>query len=188
MHPVFALSPTTIEEAAGCLGWVGDLVGPVSFGGVCFWAVADVSGSACGEGRPDVHLSGCLFAGRVSSAPLREASLLAAYTPRAVLVVDGHDLTSVLVDAAILDQGIVVAGANGVQLLANAGPRVALGPTTSREQELLSCVYAAWCQADIVRAPEAKRPVVTQSTVPTRSVTSGPGGRLCTARRPTPRS
>jgi hypothetical protein len=200
MHPVFALSPTTIEEAAECLGWVGDTVGPVSFGGVCFWAVADVSGPAGGEGRLDVRLSGCLLPGRTGrtgrtghadhtgSALMRQASLLAAYTPRAVLVADGQDLTGVLVDAAILDQGVVVAGVNGVRLLAGAGPRVALDPTTPREQELLDRVYAAWCLAGIVRAPEVERAAVTQLTVPTGSVTSGPGGRLCTARRPTPRS
>jgi hypothetical protein len=194
MHPVFALSPTTIEEAAECLGWVGDTAGPVSFGGVSFWAVADFGGPADGEGRPDVRLSGCLLAGHAghsghaSSALMRQASLLAAYTPRAVLVADGQDLTGVLVDAAILDQGVVVAGVNGVRLLAGAGPRVALDPTTAREQELLDRVYAAWCLADIVRAPEVERAAVTQLTVPTSSVISGPGGRLCTARRPTPRS
>lgn len=156
-----------IAEAARCLGWVGDVAGPVSFGGVCFWAVADVSRSGDGEGRPEVRLSGCLLAGHAGPALQREASLLAAYTPRAVLVGAGRDLTGVLVDAAILDQGVVVAGAGGVQLLATAGPRVAFGPTTPREQELLARVYAAWCEAAAIRVPEVESTVVTLPTVPT---------------------
>lgn len=163
--PVFAPSLTMVAEAAECLGWAGDVVGPVSFGGVCFWAVADVSRSGGGEGRPEVRLSGCLLAGHAGPALLQEASLLAAYTPRAVLVGGSHDLTGVLVDAAILDQGVVVAGANGVQLLATAGPRVAFGPTTPREQELLRRVYTAWREAATVSVPEVESPVVTLPTV-----------------------
>jgi hypothetical protein len=164
--PVSAPSLTMIAEAARYLGWVGDVVGPVSFGGVCFWAVADVSRSGDGEGRPEVRLSGCLLTGHAGPALLRKASLLAAYTPRAVLVGAGHDLTGVLVDAAILDQGVVVAGAGGVQLLATAGPRVAFGPITPREQELLRRVYAAWCEVGNVSVPKIKSTVVTRPTVP----------------------
>jgi hypothetical protein len=73
------------------------------------------------DGRPEAQLVGCLVAGAPSSV-VREASLLAAYAPRAVLVDQGQDLTGLLVDAAVFDQGVVVVGPGGAQVLATAGP------------------------------------------------------------------
>jgi hypothetical protein len=142
---MFAPPVTTLVEAAERLGWSGDVVGPVAYGGARFWAVAQVTPADCSdEGRPSVHITGCLFTGPARPDLLCEASLLAAYAPRAVLVQERGDLTGLLVDAAILDQGVVAVGPEGVRLLASAGPRVAPGPASPREQQLLDCVYSAW--------------------------------------------
>jgi hypothetical protein len=143
---MFATPFTTLAEAAERLGWSGDVVGPVAFGGARFWVVAQVTpADTSGEGRPSVHIMGCLFTGPARPDLLREASLLAAYAPRAVLVQARGDLTGLLVDAAILDQGVVTVGPEAdVRLLAGAGPRVAQGPSGARERDLLDCVYSAW--------------------------------------------
>ena len=78
------------------LGWDGLVVGPVEFGGARFWAVA--SGSEFGpEVQSDVVLQGALFHGRAPGELMREASLLAAYTARAVLVSDSSDLTELMI-------------------------------------------------------------------------------------------
>src|SRR4249919_2432865 len=94
---------TAVVEAAEALGWDGEVVGPLSFGGARFWAVAQITILEEGqEERPDVRLAGCLVSGAAPDVA-SEASLLAAYAPRAVLVDQGEDLTGLLVDAAILD-------------------------------------------------------------------------------------
>jgi hypothetical protein len=143
---MFAPTITTVMEAVKELGWAGEVVGPLAFGGVRFWAVARVTVSEDPEhDGPEVRLAGCLVAGSARRV-VREASLLAAYAPRAVLVDQAQDLTSLLVDAAILDQGVVTVGSDGVQVLSTAGPRVSTGPVSAREQGLLDEVLKA-CQA-----------------------------------------
>jgi hypothetical protein len=144
----------TLAHAAEELGWEGDLVGPVNFGGARFWAVARVSPSSqTTERNPDVVVMGCLFTGPARLDLLRAASLLAAYSPRAVLVDERSDLTGLLVDAALLDQGVVAFGPDGLRLLARPGPRVVSGPITPREQVLLDRVHAAWVDYQVVAFP-----------------------------------
>src|SRR5689334_7036863 len=132
----------TLVDAASKLGWRGDVVGPVTFGGVTFWAVVDMSTAEEVQGRP--RLSGCLFGGAGWATSVREASLLAAYAPLAVIVDSSADAVALLVDAAVLDQGVLMARADGLELLSAAGPRVAGGPPTAREPRLLDAVEAAW--------------------------------------------
>jgi hypothetical protein len=158
-------------EAILLLGWGGCAVGPVAFSGVRFWAGIDVdsneharreqagigpvlardalaellvSGEFLTPLRPAVSLLGCLVIGHDATMATQDASLLAGYAPRAVLVPDTEDLVALMVDAAVLDQGIVVSQDSNVQLLANAGPRVAGHGLDAREWELLETVYAAW--------------------------------------------
>src|SRR5690349_4861087 len=121
---MLAPSMATLVEAIKGLGWDGDVVGPLSFGGARFWAAARIHMPQSRKSdRPEVQLVGCLIAGAPPSV-VREASLLAAYAPRAVLVNHGQDLTGLMVDAAVLDQGVVVLEQAGVRILATAGPRV----------------------------------------------------------------
>jgi hypothetical protein len=142
---------TTVLEAVKGLGWDGDVVGPLSFGGARFWATARVQMPEDFErGRPEMQLVGCLIAGSPPSV-VREASLLAAYAPRAVLVSQDQDLTGLLVDAAVLDQGVVAVGPDGTQVLATAGPRVSGGPVSVREQLLHDEVLRAWRKTRAVR-------------------------------------
>jgi hypothetical protein len=98
-----------------------------------------------------VQLVGCLIAGFPPNV-VREASLLAAYAPRAVLVDQHQDLTGLSVDAAVLDQGVVVVRPGGVRVLAAAGPRVNSGPVSVREQLLQNEVLTAWRKTRAVRA------------------------------------
>jgi hypothetical protein len=148
---MFAPSMATLVEAVKGLGWNGDVVGPLSFGGARFWAVTRIKlPDDFDDGEPEVQLAGCLIAGAPPGV-VREASLLAAYAPRAVLVGHGHDLTGLLVDAAMLDQGVVAVGAGGAQVLATAGPRVKRGPVSIREQLLHDEVLRAWRMTRAVR-------------------------------------
>ena len=157
MADTMAALPTpviTVAEAAEQLGWDGTVVGPIEFGGARFWAIAQIL-PADGNERRCVHIAGCLFAGAARADLLREASLLAAYAPRAVLVDGRRDLTGLLMDAAVLDQGVVVVSYEGpgVRLLAAAGPRVARGPSDAREQALLDRVYSTWQAQSNVASP-----------------------------------
>jgi hypothetical protein len=63
-------------------------------------------------------------------------------------VVDGsQDLTDLMMEAAVLDQGLVaVVGRDGVEVLVRPGPRVSTGPISAREQRLLTCAYEAWAR------------------------------------------
>lgn len=158
-------------EAIRMLGWGECAVGPVAFSGVRFWAGVKVDSSEharreqAGIGpvlardalarllasgnfpkalRPAASLLGCLVVGHDAVRATQEASLLAGYAPRAVLVSDKEDLVALMVEAALLDQGIVVSRDSGLQLLTNAGPRVAGRGFDAREWELLETVYAAW--------------------------------------------
>jgi hypothetical protein len=146
-----APSMATLVEAIKGLGWDGDVVGPLSFGGARFWAAAQIQMPEYRESeRPEVQLVGCLVAGAPPSV-VREASLLAAYTPRAVLVDHDQDLTGLMVDAAMLDQGVVVVEEAGVRILATAGPRVSSGSVSVREQLLHDEVLRIWRQTRAVR-------------------------------------
>ncbi|MDQ1305808.1 MAG: hypothetical protein QG671_1640 [Actinomycetota bacterium] len=143
-------APVT-RAAADALGWIGDIVGPVDFAGVRFLAVVDAEALAerppssqeppSEQGRP--WLTGALVEGPATPGLLRAASRLAAYAPRAVLVRERRGLTGFLVDAALLDQGVVVAGADGVTVLAPAGPVVPRGGVTAFDRELLRQVRRA---------------------------------------------
>lgn len=134
-----------LAEAAERLGWHGDVVGPIDFGGARFWAVVDVGGAPdLLAQRNSVQLVGCFFVGTAGTAITEEASLLAAYSPRAVLVADTDDVTDLMMEAAILDQGVVVRGPSTVEVLVSPGLRVASGPTGPRENRLLDRVYEAW--------------------------------------------
>lgn len=162
---------TGVSEAIRLLGWGECAVGPVAFSGVRFWAGIDVDYSEharreqAGIGpvlardalaqllvsgkflmglRPAVSLLGCLVVGDDVIRATHRASLLAGYAPRAVLVSGKEDLVALTVDAALLDQGIVVSEGSNVRLLADAGPRVAGRGLDAREWELLETVYAAW--------------------------------------------
>lgn len=177
---------TDTAEAIRLLGWGACVVGPVAFSGVRFWAGAHVdrcehvrrrqagigpvlardvlarhieSGMGPGTLRPAVRLLGCLVAADDAAAATRGASLLAGYAPRAVLVREKEDLMALAVDAALLDQGVVVTRDGHFQLLAEAGPRVVGHGFDAREWELLETVYAAWLarRPTVPNCPTASR-------------------------------
>ena len=89
--------------------------------------------------RPPLTLVGCLVIGTGRSA-LAAASLLAAYSSRAVLVAERGDLLPLLVDAAFLEIGVVVHRDGQANVLSQPGPRVDNAPTT-RESNLIETVY-----------------------------------------------
>jgi hypothetical protein len=96
----------TIIYAVRLMGWRGTLRGPVSFGGVEFVAVCtDRDFGAPGSG----WLEGCLVPDTDPESAMRQASLLAAYSSRAILVRPVADLIELQLQAALLDQGAVVA-------------------------------------------------------------------------------
>lgn len=158
-------------EAIRLMGWGACAVGPVEFGGVRFWAGVCIdraehahriqmrTGPVLDRGRlaaylelpqgsrtiqPTIRLLGCLVGDDDAVGAMRDASLLAGYAPRAVLIPDKEDLTALTVDAALLDQGIVVYRNGCLRLLAEAGPRVTGLGFNAREWELLETVYSAW--------------------------------------------
>lgn len=165
------------------LGWAGVVVGPVLYGGVRFWASAridsreherrrtlgvgaltdrdalqrELSGirrsQVAGRPGPPLRLDGCLVESAEASAAVRDASLLAGYTARAVLVPDQGNVLALLADAALLDQGVLLQGPEGVTLLAQAGPRIAAGiGFHAREWELLESVYEVFLDQALLTA------------------------------------
>jgi hypothetical protein len=128
-----------LQLASEALGWRGTCVGPVRQLGTWVWpVVATPEGctvefaenrdgiEASGDRGPEVDLVGCLVVGEAARELLEAASLFAGYASRAIVVPDGASL-DVMVDAAVLDQGVVALGANGVTVLSEAGPRTRLG-------------------------------------------------------------
>ena len=111
---------TTIEHAAAALGWIGDPV-QVRMCGETAWAIAAFSADA----HSPAAVAGVLVAGAPETNPTARASVFASFCPRAVLVPDGPGVLSVQMDAAVLDQGVVVVRDDGhVDALSTAGPRV----------------------------------------------------------------
>lgn len=103
--------------------------------------------------RPAVELVGALLDGRAAGDAARVvqgASLLAGYCPRAVLLNDTPDLMAALIDAAVLDVGIVVQRGGQVRVMSRPGPRTGPPELTAREWDLRETVYAAWlrCHPD----------------------------------------
>lgn len=116
---------SALMDAAESLGWEGHVV-QVRLCGEDAWAVASLEpeGSALADGAAPVSIAGVLVAGSLRSRPTQRASVFAGYCPRAVLVPRGRDLLSLQIDAAILEQGVVVVTEDGARKLSDAGPKV----------------------------------------------------------------
>jgi len=113
-----ALVPA-LADAARVLGWNGQLRWPVVLFGAQFGVVCNIDADP-DAGPNGGWLAGCDRPGRDAGA-VRRASLLAGYSRRAVVLPDSGDILAALVDATVLDVGLVVDG----RLLAPAGPVVA---------------------------------------------------------------
>ncbi len=194
-----SVEATSVVQAVRLLGWLGQVAGPVRFGGLRLWAVADLdlaehdrrlrrglgpivdremlerrldeAARKPGEIGLPLRLAGCLVVAQNPQSATQDASLLAAYAPRAVLVPDVCDVLGLLVDAAVLDQGVVCQGPGGMRLLAHAGPRVVGGDVDAREWELLERVYDALLGAPTSRSDHPTEPVRTTAS---RSPTGAP--------------
>ncbi len=146
----------------------GVVVGPVVFSGVRFWAAIELGGEDdAGEddvgddaaarkraepGSAALRLLSCLVHDEDPATSMRHASQLAGYAPRSVLIDAAENVSAVLIDAAVLDQGVVLRNEDGLlAVLAEPGPRVdsvgdvaAEGGGEGREDELCEAVHAAW--------------------------------------------
>lgn len=162
----------SLEAAATRLatGGGGLVVGPVVFGGVRFWASVEPDLAEVARRREDgvgalvdsaalrahlandrpaaVRLLGCLVREYDAAQALRQASLLAGYAPRSVLIDETDDVLGVMVDASLLDQGVIVRRSSGqLEVVAGPGPRVHGSGLDARELGLLETVYGAWLAA-----------------------------------------
>ncbi len=173
MFPVNQPYVEPSQEAAAtrlATGGGGVVVGPVVFGGVRFWASVELDAEEVArrreedvsalvdsaalrahlaDGRPAaVRLLGCLVREHDAAQALRQASLLAAYAPRSVLIDETDDVLGVMVDASLLDQGVIVRRSRGqLDVVAGPGPRVRGSGLDVRELGLLETVYAEWLAA-----------------------------------------
>ncbi len=165
-------------EAIRLLGWGVCAVGPVEFGGVRFWAGVCIDraehthrmrmrlGPVLERDRLAEHLESPHGSRTIQPAVrLLGCLLLAGYAPRAILVRAKEDLTALAVDAALLDQGIIVIQNGHLRLLSEAGPRVTGLGFDAREWELLETVYAAWL---VGTNPCCPGPAVAQWSIATR--------------------
>ena len=162
-HVRLCVERARVAEAFDLLGCHGTVIGPALFRGVRFWASAELDEIEIvrrrdtepatmssrrqrdDAQRPALALVGCLVAEPTASRSLQMASLLAGYTRRSILVDETDDLMRVAVNAALLDQGVVVEHADGrLDVLADPGPRVAAGTPDARELALLEAVYGVW--------------------------------------------
>jgi hypothetical protein len=160
------------EAAALRLVAVGDgsIVGPIDYAGIQFWAAVEVDAAELtrrgADGHdalhgevalqahldagfpPAVRLRGCLVSAGKPALSLQRASLLAGYAPRSILVEERDDLLAVMIDAALLDQGVVISYPDGrLEVAATPGPRVPGRGLDQRELSLLETVFAAWIAA-----------------------------------------
>lgn len=152
-----------LESARGALGWDGHPVGPVRHLGATVWPVvvmsrgevlpahggadnADPAGPVRGQSGaaarlPEVSCTvvGCLLAGSASRELVDAASLFAGFSARAIVVpAEDECPVGVLVDAALLDQGVVAVGADqGGVVLNVAGPKVVAGDVAGRSPSWL---------------------------------------------------
>jgi hypothetical protein len=161
----------SVEAAAlRLLGHGGEVVGPLVFGAVRFWAAVVVNDAEVARrqtenvgalegpdelsrhlaaGRPPaVRLRGCLVSEPDSPRALQHASLLAGYAPRSILIDESVDVLAVSVDAALLDQGVIVRRGDGrLEVVATPGSRVPGHGLDNRELALREKVYGAWLAA-----------------------------------------
>lgn len=122
---MFRPNATVVAGAAAALGWNGQPVA-IRMCGEDAWAVASLTANdeAFGDSSISLRIDGVLVTGDVQSNPTERASVFAGYCSRAVLIPDGRGVLNVQIDAAVLDQGVVVLGANGPFKLGDAGPAV----------------------------------------------------------------
>src|SRR6266568_569394 len=97
--------PASIAGAVRSLGWRGAISGPVEFRGTSFVAV-------CGNGDFGAPgsgwLVGCLVPAADPLPAMQDASLLAGYSARAILLRQGYDVVNIQLQTALLDQGAVI--------------------------------------------------------------------------------
>lgn len=111
----------TVVSAVRMLGWRGEVRGPVNFAGVRFVSVStDEPIGAPGAG----WLIGCVVPGVEARTAVQAASLLAGYSPRAVLVRECADVVDLQLETALLDQGAVLDSDGELTLLSEPGPVV----------------------------------------------------------------
>ncbi|WP_028652649.1 hypothetical protein [Nocardioides halotolerans] len=121
---MFQPTQRELQSVSEALGWSGICVGPVRQMGTDVWPVISMGRSHGSRvGADEVELVGCLVAGEASAALVASASLFAGYAPRAI-VISGEAPLEVMVDAALLDQGVVAVAADMVEVLGLPGPRV----------------------------------------------------------------
>jgi hypothetical protein len=109
----------TIKKAASAVGWCGALRGPVLFGGTAFIAVCRPSEPPGAPGSP--WLVGCLFPAADPRAAMRDASLLAGYSRRTILVRDPSDALDIQLQTALLDQGAIADSNDKLIVLSTPG-------------------------------------------------------------------
>lgn len=114
-------SAASVRQAVHELGWSGDLRGPVSFAGTSFVAVLGSSELDAPGGR---WLIGCLFPTDQPLSAIRDASLLAGYSPRAILTRADDDVLEIKLQTALLDQGAVIEERGQLTVLSAPGPVV----------------------------------------------------------------
>lgn len=169
MSRVSAAQLRVLSDAARLLGWHGQLRWPAvafrtHFAAVCDPAIDPATGPRGG------WLIGCLRPGRDANA-VRRCSLLAGYARRAVVMPEGPDVLAALVDATVLDVGLVVAG----QVLLPPGLVVASGwsqPGATADPRWL--VFAA----GVLTAPD-HGPVPTVAAAPPVSSADGQAVESC---------
>ncbi len=109
----------SIVDAVHALGWRGTLCGPLTFRGTSFVAVHQPEVVVGPPGSP--WLIGCLVPGADPRVAMGEASLLAGYARRAILLRGPIDVLDVKLQTALLDQGAVVEDDDMLSVLATPG-------------------------------------------------------------------
>lgn len=111
---------TVIQRAAASLGWEGTPV-PVRWAGENAWAIASWASNPLANSGASVQIAGVMVTGSARSRPTQRASVFAGYCRRAVVITEGRGVLPVQVEAAVLDQGVVVVGPHEVRLLSAPG-------------------------------------------------------------------
>jgi hypothetical protein len=160
-----------ISKISTSLGWAGTVVGPVTFGGVQFWAsveldkdeherrlrrgefghtnrgelerrTPDIQRAPLTQPRPPLRLVGVLVVGEHPEPAIRAASYFAGYCPRAAAVPSSAVTVESTAFANLIDVALVATTASGEDVqLSSCGPRAKGATFNAREWHLLETVY-----------------------------------------------
>lgn len=139
---------TVVRSAATSLGWEGTPV-RVRWAGENAWAIASWALNLPATSGASIRIAGVMVTGSTRNRPTQRASVFAGYCRRAVVIPEGRGVLPVQMEAAVLDQGVVVVGPDGTRMLSAPG---AVQPGASDSEASARGAFAEHVYAALIAA------------------------------------